>query len=195
MTKPSKRLSQELTAGVTLARFADMTELSSTTIRNYEVRSLVTKPENARYGMVQFEQMERIKELKAQGLSLQEIETRMTAEPNEAPSPQTVKNTSIETKKELSAEQIEDLRVRLEKIRNKLLETKLRINKIQQAKSGKVLRKHNELVLSQTELAQQENLKQQELQRALRVERKLGQLRYAAVKPTFLKLDTKTKKV
>jgi DNA-binding transcriptional MerR regulator len=176
-------LKTELIAGVTQTRLAELAGISSSTLRNYEKEGLLTALDREGkkvYDLDAFDALEMVKMLKAEGLGLKEIAQKMAGSNAE-------KTVTINSKDAdaLRAE-IEGLRAKLAGERDKLKELSDKIGK-------RVLKYKNEIVLTTEELKAINELRQQNVRRALQVERRakavVASLQYKKAAPNVIRFD------
>jgi DNA-binding transcriptional MerR regulator len=177
-------LKTELIAGVTQTRLAELAGISSATLRNYEKEGLVKSLERESkkvYDLDAFEALELVKMLRLEGLSLKEIKLKI------AGSSETEKTVTINGKDaEALRAEIDGLRAKLANERDKLKELSDKIGK-------RVLQYKNEIVLTTEELKAIAELRQQNVRRALQVERRaktvVASLQYKKVAPNVIRFD------
>jgi DNA-binding transcriptional MerR regulator len=177
-------LKTELIAGVTQTRLAELAGISSATLRNYEKEGLVKSLERESkkvYDLDAFEALELVKMLRLEGLSLKEIKLKI------AGSSETEKTVTINGKDaEALRAEIDGLRAKLANERDKLKELSDKIGK-------RVLQYKNEIVLTTEELKAIAELRQQNVRRALQVERRaktvVASLQYKKAAPNVIRFD------
>jgi MerR family transcriptional regulator, aldehyde-responsive regulator len=177
-------LKTELIAGVTQTRLAELTGISSATLRNYEKEGLVKSLDREGkkvYDLDAFEALELVKMLRAEGLGLKEIKLKIAGD-SETENTVTINGKDAEA---LRAE-IEGLRAKLAGERDKLKELSDKIGK-------RVLQYKNEIVLTTEELKAIAELRQQNVRRALQVERRaktvVANLQYKKNAPNVIRFD------
>jgi DNA-binding transcriptional MerR regulator len=176
-------LKTELIAGVTQTRLAELAGISSATLRNYEKEGLLSSLEREGkkvYDLDAFEALEMVKMLKAEGLGLKDIALKIAGSGAE-------KTVTINGKDAdaLRAE-IEGLRAKLAGERDKLKELSDKIGK-------RIVNYKNEIVLTTEELKAIAELRQQNVRRALQVERRakavVASLQYKKNAPNVIRFD------
>ena len=173
----------ELIAGVTQTRLAELAGISSGSLRNYEKEGLLTALDREGkkvYDLDAFDALEMVKMLRAEGLGLKEIGLKMAGSSSE-------KTLTINGKDaEALREEIEGLRAKLAGERDKLKELSDKIGK-------RVLTYKNEIVLTTEELKAIAELRQQNVRRALQVERRakavVASLQYKKNAPNVIRFD------
>lgn len=176
-------LKTELIAGVTQTRLAELTGISSSTLRNYEKEGLLTALDREGkkvYDLDAFDALEMVKMLRAEGLGLKEIGLKIAGSSAE-------KTVTINGKDaEALRSEIEGLRAKLASERDKLKELSDKIGK-------RVLNYKNEIVLTTEELKAIAELRQQNVRRALQVERRaktvVANLQYKKNAPNVIRFD------
>ncbi len=176
-------LKTELIAGVTQTRLAELAGISSSTLRNYEKEGLLTALDREGkkvYDLDAFDALEMVKMLRAEGLGLKEIGLKIVGSSTE-------KTVTINGKDaEALRGEIEGLRAKLAGERDKLKELSDKIGK-------RVLQYKNEIVLTTEELKAIAELRQQNVRRALQVERRakavVASLQYKKVAPNVIRFD------
>ncbi len=177
-------LKTELIAGVTQTRLAELAGISSSTLRNYEKEGLLTALDREGkkvYDLDAFDALEMVKMLRAEGLGLKEIGLKI------AGSSQAEQTVTINGKDaEALRDEIEGLRAKLAGERDRLKELSDRIGK-------RVLQYKNEIVLTTEELKAIAELRQQNVRRALQVERRakavVASLQYKKAAPNVIRFD------
>jgi DNA-binding transcriptional MerR regulator len=177
-------LKTELIAGVTQTRLAELAGISSATLRNYEKEGLLSSLDREGkkvYDLDAFEALEMVKMLKTEGLGLKDIALKMAGS-SKAEKTVTIKGKDADA---LRAE-IEGLRAKLAGERDKLKELSDKIGK-------RVLKYKNEIVLTTEELKAIAELRQQNVRRALQVERRakavVTSLQYKKNAPNVIRFD------
>jgi DNA-binding transcriptional MerR regulator len=172
--KLSQDINSELQGGVSQARLAEIAGVSASTVRGYEKEGLIPLHSNEGkklYGTASLEALERVRTLKATGETMDGIKTKLLPTQKSAA--------------QLLAD-LEDARQNLEAARAKLSALAGEIGE-------RIVVKRNELRLTKEELEAVEALRQQNLRRAVQVERKANslqtRLQYRAAKPHVVRVD------
>jgi DNA-binding transcriptional MerR regulator len=164
----------ELESGVTQARMAELAGISASSLRALEKDGLVPLHSNAGkklYGRASLDALERVRALKASGKTTEQIKTELApAQEGEA-----------------------ELLAKLEEARAQLEAAKARLAAVSKDVTERIVTRRNELRLTKDELEAIEALRQQNLRRALQVERKAksltAQMQYRQVKPHIVRVD------
>ncbi len=177
-------LKTELIAGVTQTRLAELAGISSATLRNYEKEGFLKsfdRESKKVYDLDAFDALELVKMLRAEGLSLKEIKLKIAGK-SEAEKTVTINGKDAEALRT----EIETLRAKLAGERDKLKELSDKIGK-------RVLKYKNEIVLTTEELKAIAELRQQNVRRALQVERRakavVASLQYKKNAPNVIRFD------
>jgi DNA-binding transcriptional MerR regulator len=164
----------ELEGGVTQARMAELAGVSAATLRGWEKDGLIPLHSNAGrklYGQASLEAVNRVRALKAEGLNNEEIKAKLAPAPADEAA----------------------LLAQLEEARAQLEATRARLAAVAKDVTERIVVRRNELRLTKDELEAVEALRQQNLRRALQVERKAkaigARLQYASVKPHIIRVD------
>jgi DNA-binding transcriptional MerR regulator len=177
-------LKTELIAGVTQTRLAELTGISSSTLRNYEKEGLVGSLERDGkkvYDLDAFEALELVKMLQTEGLGLKEIAVKI------ANSSQPEKTVTINGK------DADALRAEIESLRSKLAGERDKLKELSEKIGKRILTYKNEIVLTTEELKAIAELRQQNVRRALLVERRaktvVASLQYKKAAPNVIRFD------
>jgi DNA-binding transcriptional MerR regulator len=176
-------LKTELIAGVTQTRLAELAGISSATLRNYEKEGLLSSLEREGkkvYDLDAFEALEMVKMLKAEGLGLKDIALKMAG-------------SSTEKTVTINGKDAEALRVEIEGLRAKLAGERDKLKELSDKIGKRVLKYKNEIVLTTEELKAIAELRQQNVRRALQVERRakavVASLQYKKAAPNVIRFD------
>ena len=180
-------LKTELIAGVTQTRLAELAGISSATLRNYEKEGLLTSLEREGkkvYDLDAYDALELVKMLRSEGLGLKEIAAKIASDRALEPSPETVT---------LKGKDAEALRAEVEGLRRKLAEERDKLKEMSDRIGKRILKYKNEITLTTEELKAIEQLRQQNVRRALQVERRartvVANLQYKKAAPNVIRFD------
>ena len=182
-------LKTELIAGVNQTRLAELAGISSATLRNYEKEGLLTSFERDAkkvYDLDAFEALELVKMLRGEGLSLKEIVAKISSdtasEPNQELGAVTIK-----------AQDADALRAEVESLRRTLADERDKLKAMSEKIGKRILKYKNEITLTTEELKAIEQLRQQNVRRALQVERRaravVASLQYKKAAPNVIRFD------
>ena len=176
-------LKTELIAGVTQTRLAELTGISSSTLRNYEKEGLLTALDREGkkvYDLDAFDALEMVKMLRAEGLGLKEIGLKIA-------------DSSAEQSVIINGKDAEALRNEIEGLRAKLAGERDKLKELSDKIGKRVLQYKNEIVLTVEELKAIAELRQQNVRRALQVERRakavVASLQYKKAAPNVIRFD------
>ena len=180
-------LKTELIAGVTQTRLAELAGISSATLRNYEKEGLLTSLEREGkkvYDLDAYDALELVKMLRSEGLGLKEIAAKIASDRALEPSPETVT---------LKGKDADALRAEVEGLRRKLAEERDKLKEMSDRIGKRILKYKNEITLTTEELKAIEQLRQQNVRRALQVERRartvVANLQYKKAAPNVIRFD------
>ncbi len=176
-------LKTELIAGVTQTRLAGLAGISSATLRNYEKEGLLKSLEREGkkvYDLDAFDALEMVKMLRAEGLGLKEIGLKIAG-------------SSAEKTVTINGKDADALRVEIEGLRAKLAGERDKLKELSEKIGKRVLKYKNEIVLTVEELKAIAELRQQNVRRALQVERRaktvVANLQYKKNAPNVIRFD------
>ena len=182
-------LKTELIAGVTQTRLAELAGISSATLRNYEKEGLLTNLEREGkkvYDLDAYDALELVKMLRSEGLGLKEIAAKIASDRALEPSPETETVT-------IKGKDAEALRAEVEGLRRKLAEERDKLKEMSDRIGKRILKYKNEITLTTEELKAIEQLRQQNVRRALQVERRartvVANLQYKKAAPNVIRFD------
>lgn len=181
----------ELEAGVSQSRLAQLAELSPSTVRGYEKEGLIPTQSQGgkkRYDRDALTALETIKRLRAEGLDLAEIVTRMKPSSNPAAS-EPARPAADEPARPAATEA--ELRAQVERLRAQLQAERAKIEQLSNQVETRVVRRRNELVLTKKELEELERLRESNVKRAVAVTRRATAIRYAGTRPGVILFDPK----
>lgn len=180
-------LKTELIAGVTQTRLAELAGISSATLRNYEKEGLLTSLEREGkkvYDLDAYDALELVKMLRSEGLGLKEIAAKIASDKALEPSPETVT---------IKGKDADALRAEVEGLRRKLAEERDKLKEMSDRIGKRILKYKNEITLTTEELKAIEQLRQQNVRRALQVERRartvVANLQYKKAAPNVIRFD------
>ena len=180
-------LKTELIAGVTQTRLAELAGISSATLRNYEKEGLLTSLEREGkkvYDLDAYDALELVKMLRSEGLGLKEIAAKIASDRALEPSPETMT---------LKGKDADALRAEVEGLRRKLAEERDKLKEMSDRIGKRILKYKNEITLTTEELKAIEQLRQQNVRRALQVERRartvVANLQYKKAAPNVIRFD------
>ena len=180
-------LKTELIAGVTQTRLAELAGISSATLRNYEKEGLLTNLEREGkkvYDLDAYDALELVKMLRSEGLGLKEIAAKIASDRALEPSPETMT---------LKGKDADALRAEVEGLRRKLAEERDKLKEMSDRIGKRILKYKNEITLTTEELKAIEQLRQQNVRRALQVERRaravVASLQYKKAAPNVIRFD------
>ena len=180
-------LKTELIAGVTQTRLAELAGISSATLRNYEKEGLLTSLEREGkkvYDLDAYDALELVKMLRSEGLGLKEIAAKIASDKALEPSPETMT---------LKGKDADALRAEVEGLRRKLAEERDKLKEMSDRIGKRILKYKNEITLTTEELKAIEQLRQQNVRRALQVERRartvVANLQYKKAAPNVIRFD------
>jgi DNA-binding transcriptional MerR regulator len=196
----------ELEAGVSQARLAQMAEVSAASVRGYEKDGLIptqSREGKKTYGLNALEALQRIKQLRREGLGRPEIVAKLKGVPAEeitvatVPAAETVTAPAAEQTKPaspLDPETEAALRARVEQLRAQLEQERSKLAQLAQHMETRVVQRRNELVLTKKELEELERLREANIRRAVGVTRRTTALRYATTRKGVILFDPKNPK-
>ena len=186
MSKPSAAIRSELEAGVSQSRLAQITGVSSSTLRNYEKEGLIAaeaREGKKLYGLTAHAALETIKKLRAEGLGLKDIAVKLGAVPKVTPEPAAPSNQAS----------VAEMMAKVEAMRAQLEAERAKLERLAANVQTRATRRRNELALSKREVEEMERLRESNLKRAVDVTRRVrkleGTIRYATTKPGVIRLD------
>lgn len=179
-------LKTELIAGVNQTRLAELAGISSATLRNYEKEGLLTSFERDGkkvYDLDAFEALELVKMLRGEGLSLKEIAAKISSD-TVISEPETVT---------IKGKDADALRAEVESLRRTLADERDKLKAMSDKIGKRILKYKNEITLTTEELKAIEQLRQQNVRRALQVERRaravVASLQYKKAAPNVIRFD------
>jgi DNA-binding transcriptional MerR regulator len=179
-------LKTELIAGVNQTRLAELAGISSATLRNYEKEGFLTSFERDGkkvYDLDAFEALELVKMLRSEGLSLKEIAAKILSD-TAISEPETVT---------IKGKDADALRAEVESLRRTLADERDKLKAMSEKIGKRILKYKNEITLTTEELRAIEQLRQQNVRRALQVERRaravVANLQYKKAAPNVIRFD------
>jgi DNA-binding transcriptional MerR regulator len=189
--KLSDSVRSDLSAGVSLTRLAELSQVAASTLRNYEKEGLIVPiPGQSKklYDLKALESALEIKGLRDKGSSLKEISAqRLGTEASEAEAePKTVSIAAGPT--------AEDLKARMNTLREQLAAEKAKLEALVARVGTRQMQRKNELALTKKELEEIQLLRESNVRRALEVTQRArvvsGKLQYAMVRPGVIRMNT-----
>jgi DNA-binding transcriptional MerR regulator len=188
MNKLSDSIRSDLSAGVSLTRLAELSQVAASTLRNYEKEGLIVSiPGQTKklYNLKALESALEVKGLRDKGLSLKEIAAQRLGTAASEP----------EAKVAVAAgPTAEDLKARMNTLREQLAAEKAKLEALVARVGTRQMQRKNELALTKKELEEIQLLRESNVRRALEVTRRAnavsGKIQYAMARPGVIRMNT-----
>jgi DNA-binding transcriptional MerR regulator len=191
--KLSDSVRSDLSAGVSLTRLAELSQVAASTLRNYEKEGLIVSiPGQTKklYDLKALESALEVKGLRDKGLNLKEIAAQRLGTGASEPEAQ------VEPKAEpvAAGPTAEDLKARMNTLREQLAAEKAKLEALVARVGTRQMQRKNELALTKKELEEIQLLRESNVRRALEVTRRAsavsGKIQYAMARPGVIRMNT-----
>jgi DNA-binding transcriptional MerR regulator len=187
--KLSDSVRSDLSAGVSLTRLAELSQVAASTLRNYEKDGLIVSiPGQSKklYDLKALESALEVKGLRDKGLSLKEIAAQRLGTAASEP--------EVKVAPVAAGPTAEDLKARMNTLREQLAAEKAKLEALVARVGTRQMQRKNELALTKKELEEIQLLRESNVRRALEVTRRAnavsGKIQYAMARPGVIRMNT-----